>query len=193
MQLPKIENPKKYIGLYVIDFGPTSGVGYTTDEVACLLETEQYSGAKVYKIHRAGPDGSMELAGVPRERFFLESGMFFCCLDQKNGQKDYQKLLAWSKKEQPPCRAKLQLAKYADDPPVIALIYPAEYEQEIGYWLRDSGFVGSGPVDAGVSQVQRFYQQGYDILASEQLWPMESLRAREKEELLAAVGKALQR
>jgi len=193
MQLPQIENPKKYVGLYIIDFGATCGVGYTAEEVACLLETEQYSVAKVYKIHRAQPDGSMELAGVPRERFFLESGMFFGCRDQKNGQTDYQKLLAWSKKEQPPCRAKLQLAQYANDPPVIALIYPAEYEQEIGYWLRDSGFMGSGPVDAGVSQVQRFYQQGYEILAREQLWPTQSLRQREKEELLAAVGQAVQR
>ena len=73
MKLPAIDNPDKYVGLYVIDFGTTCSVGYTAGEVAILLESEKLCKAKVYKIYQARPDGTMELHGVTREKFFLES------------------------------------------------------------------------------------------------------------------------
>jgi len=193
MKLPKIDNSGKYVGLYVIDFGNQCSVGYTADEVAMLLESEKFVSVKVYKIYRAQPDGTMELTGVARERFFLESGMFFHCPDHETAKEDYNALLDWYGQQAPPCRAKLQLAQGNNERLLIALIYPAEYEQEMGRWMLDSGFIGHGPVDAGISQVTRHYQTGYKILKKAQLWPERSLRARDREELLACVGKVLQR
>jgi hypothetical protein len=38
----------------------------------------------------------------------------------------------------------------------------------------------------------RYYQAKYKILERAQLWPQQSLRAREQEELLASVGITLQ-
>ena len=73
MKLPELQNPEKYAGLYVFDFGGDQvAVGYTADEVAVLLESEKYQEGKVYRIHRALPDGTFELAGVSRRRFEAE-------------------------------------------------------------------------------------------------------------------------
>ena len=69
MNLPKIDTPERYVGLYVIDFRGQCGVGYTAEEVAELLESEKYTDVKVYKIHQARTDGTMELAGVPRDQW----------------------------------------------------------------------------------------------------------------------------
>ena len=193
MKLPKTDNAEKYVGLYVIDFQGQCGIGYVAEEVATLLESERFAEVKVYKIHRAQPDGTMELAGVSREKFVLESGMFFHCRDENSGRRDFQALCDWSKKQLPPCRAKLHLTQSDNNLLLMALIYPAEYEQEIGQWIGDSGFCGSGPVDAGASQVQKYYQAEYHILEKHQLWPIKSIQAREREELLACVGQTWQR
>ena len=61
MKLPELKKPDKYIGLYVVDFGNHSGVGFTASEVAELLESEKFKDCKVYKIHNAYPDGRLEL------------------------------------------------------------------------------------------------------------------------------------
>ena len=193
MKLPQTQQPQKYVGLYVIDFGDKCSVGYRPEEVATLLESERFADAKVYKIHRARPDGTMELQGVSRQRFHLESGMFFHCRDNDSGAADYRQLLRWSQKKLPPCRAKLQLAAQKDEQLLIAIIYPSEYEQEMGHWLAESGFVGSGPVDAGISQVQKYYDSQYEILEKTQLWADDSLAIRDNQQLLAAVGDDFQR
>ena len=193
MKLPKTSNPEKYVGLYVIDFGDQCGLGYTAEEVSILLESEEFGSVKVYKIHRARPDGSMELAGVARGRFLLESGMFFHFADDAGARGGFKKLLSWYSKQPAPCRGKLQLARGADKQLLIALIYPAEYEQEMGSWLSDSGFRGGGAVDAGISQVSHYYQGEYEVLKKHQLWPGESLRARDREELLNCIGNVVQR
>jgi len=200
MKLPRIDNTQEYVGLYVIDFSlcedmavEQCAVGYTAEEVAVLLESQRFADAKVYKIHRAAPDGTMELAGVSADRFRLESGMFFHCRDEGSGKKDYQMLLAWAGEQAPPCRAKLHRARRSDGQILVGLIYPAEYEQEIGRWLGESGFRGAGPVDAGISQVADYYQGQFTVLQRQQLWPAESLQARDRETLLAAVAQPLQR
>ena len=53
MKLPKLQKPDSYVGLYVVDFGDNTGVGFTAQEVAELFESERYKDCKAYKIHRA--------------------------------------------------------------------------------------------------------------------------------------------
>jgi len=193
MNIPKTEEPQSYVGLYAIDFGETSSLGYTAGEVARLLESEQFSEAKVYKVHRAKPDGTMELAGVSRQRFELESGMFFSGLDEASCRRDFETLLSESEKSAPPCRAKWQLAQGNEGEYMCGLIYPAEYEDEMGRWLAAIGFVTKGAVEAGVSQVERYYQQKYRIERREQFWPDASNEGRDFATLLDCVGLELQR
>ena len=192
MKLPQTETPQRYVGLYVIDFGDQCGVGYTAGEVAVLLESERFTDVTVYKINRLATDGTMELNGVGRERFSLESGMFFHCRDERSGRGDFSTLIRWYDRQGPPCRVKLHLSR-RDNQLLLAVIYPAEYEHEIGLWLSDSGFVGCGTVDAGVSQVGRYYQGGFDILERRQLYSANSAQDRQCQELLAAVGDSFQR
>ena len=83
MKLPKLQKPDSYVGLYVVDFGDNTGVGFTAQEVAELFESERYKDCKAYKIHRAYPDGRLELKGVRRDIFQLEAGMFFFSADSR--------------------------------------------------------------------------------------------------------------
>ena len=105
MNLPHVKDPQRLRGLYIYDFGDWAAVGYTAGEVAILLEDERYGGGKVYRIHRAWPDGQMELQGVSAERFRLESGMFFHRTDLELARADFEALRSAADKTPPPCRA----------------------------------------------------------------------------------------
>ena len=105
--MPKLNNPDRYVGLYVVDFGDHSATGFTADEVAELLESEKFRDIKVYKIHRALPDGQMELRGVIAEMFQLEKGMFFYSKDEDIAAADYKQLVSLAIATSAPSRAKV--------------------------------------------------------------------------------------
>jgi len=193
MKLPKLEKPDKYVGLYVFDFGDHVGVGFTAEEVAELLESERYKDCKVYKIYRAYPDGRLELKGVPAERLQLEAGMFFYSNDLATARRDFKQLSSLAVRSSPPCRAKLHLAKYADDKFAVALIYPAEYDDEVSSWLLDGQYKTSGAAEGGAGAVQRYYDYGPEILDRHQLFGKSELVSRTGEDLFASLMLAVQR
>jgi hypothetical protein len=201
MKLPKLQKPDSYIGLYVVDFGDGStgltagntGVGFTAQEVAELFESERYSHCKAYKIHKAYPDGRLELKGVPKETFQLETGMFFFSADINTARNDYKRLVKLGVETNLPCKAIIHLAKYSDDKFTVALIYPAEYDDEISGWLLEHNYKTSGLVEGGISAVTRYYEAKPEILERHQLWGNSSVESRTGEELLAATKIAVQR
>lgn len=193
MNLPKVEDAKKYVGLYVVDFGDTSSVGFTAEEIAELLESEQFSDVKVYKIYRAYPDGKMELKGVPSGIFQLEMGMFFYADSNEAGEKDYDNLIALAEKTLPPCRAKVELAKLDDNNFAVAMIFPAEYNDEVSAWLIDLDYKTAGAASGGVSEVQSFYDGKPEVLKSCQLHAESAYKTRSGEELIKASRLAVQR
>lgn len=193
MKLPKVEKADRYVGLYVFDFGEHSGVGFTAQEVAELLESEKYKDCKVYKIHRAYPDGRLELKGVRAEIFELEAGMFFYSSNVATARRDFKGLVSLAVKSAPACRAKVHLAKYSDDKFVVAIIYPAEYDDEVGRWLSDGDYKSSGAAEGGVGAVQRYYDNKLEILERHQLFGESEWVSRTGEELLAATKLAIQR
>jgi hypothetical protein len=193
MKLPKLEKPEKYVGLYIFDFGDHVGVGFTADEVAELLESERYRQGKVYKIHKAYPDGRLELKGVPAEIFQIEAGMFFYCRDLQTARQDFDRLFNLAVRSTPPCRAKLHLAKYGDDKFVVALIYPAEHDDGISAWLLQGQYKTDGAAEGGTGAVQRHYDYGPEILDRQQLFGRSELISRTGEELLAGLKQAVQR
>ena len=121
MRLPALAHPDRYVGLYVVDFGQTVSVGYTADEVAMLLESEAHRDVKVYRIHDARPDGSMELTGVPFQRFQLETGLFFYCRDLAIARREFGQIRSLAEEGPLPCRAQLLLGK---------LVYSDSYLEE---------------------------------------------------------------
>jgi hypothetical protein len=179
--------------LYVFDFGDHAGVGFTAEEVAELLDSERYRDGKVYKIYRAYPDGRLEIKGVPAGRFELESGMFFYASDEDTARGDFQRLVNLAVRAAPPCRAKVHLARCADDRLVVALIYPAEHEEEVSSWLLEGEFRTAGPAQGGVGAVQQYYQGQPDVLERHQLFGTGEDISRSGEELLACVMRVVQR
>jgi hypothetical protein len=193
MKLPKLEKPDRYEGLYVFDFGDHAGVGFTAEEVAELLESERYGQGKVYKIHRAYPDGRLELRGVPSERFQLEAGLIFHAGDEATARGDFKRLVALAVRAMPPCRAKVHLARYAEDRYAVALIYPAEHDDCISAWLLEGGYRTAGPAEGGIEAVERYYRDNPEILDRHQLFGANDNLNRTGEELLGSVALAVQR
>lgn len=197
MILPHLDNAQRFRGLYVYDFGEWTAVGYTAEEIAVLLEHEEYRHGKVYKIHRTTPDGQMELRGVSPQRFKLESGMFFHRSDLEPARTDFEALRAAAEKTAPPCRAFLHLIERSTETGphryLTALVFPAEYESEIGDWLRAVAFYGGDIAEGGVSHVTDYYGEQKTILKRKQLWSQPAVPSRSPNEVLATVRQAVQR
>ena len=197
MILPRVKDPQRLRGLYVYDFGDWTAVGYTAEEIAILLEDENHGGGKVYKIHRASPDGRMELRGVSPARFGLESGMFFYRGELEAARADYEALRAAAGQTPPPCRAFLHLAdRAADAGPqrfLTVLIVPSEYEDVLGNWLTAIAFYGGELAEGGISHVTNYYNEQKTVLDRQQLWSQPAIPSRSPEQVLANVRQAVQR
>jgi len=196
MKLPRLERPERMAGLYIFDFGEWTAVGYTAEEIAILLESEQYADGKIFKIHRVSPDGQMELRGISRSRFSVESGMFFFQDELEAARRDFEELQTAAEQIPPPCRAFLHLADRHTESRqafVTALIYPAEYDDEISRWLTQIAYNGGVTVEGGVSHVADYYQEANTPLERQQLWSRPAITSRSAEEVLAKVRNAVQR
>ncbi|MFO0837259.1 MAG: hypothetical protein U1D55_01940 [Phycisphaerae bacterium] len=197
MKLPSVNDPQRYRGLFAIDFGDSSALGYTAQEVATLLESERFHNAKVYRIHRVTPDGKMELQGVSSERFGLEAGMFFYRADRDAAREDFAELSRLAETTPPPVRAFLHLADrgQASGPQryVTALIYPSESDEEIASWLSAAGFAGGDTAEGGVSHVANYFGEERLVLDRIQLWSQTAIPFRSRDELLAGLRHAVQR
>ncbi len=193
MKLPELKKPERYVGLYAIDFGDHSAVGFTADEVAELLESQKSFNITVYKIYRASPDGTLEIKGVQKDRFQLESGLFFYTADRETNYQAYQRLVRLAVTQQPPCRAKVHLAQWDEGQYVLGLIYPAEYEEEISAWLIQGRFEAEGLAEAGVGVVQQYYDRSPEVLERHQLFGQAQFESRSGDELLVGLKRAIQR
>ena len=193
MQLPEIKNTQRYIGLYVVDFGDSCSVGFTADEVAELLDSEKFQNIKAYKIHNAKPDGTMELKGVTPQTFQLETGMFFEAYTKDIATADYKKLVDLAITITPPGRAKVHLAKRANDEYVIALIYPAEYNDEFSSWLLEANYKTLGQTHGGTGAVENYYAENLEILERHQLFSQSQFQNKTGDELLVSAKIAVQR
>lgn len=175
MILPNVKDPDRYVGLYVVDFGDHSQVGLTTEQVAEVLDSESAGNLRVYKIHRAFPDGRLELKGVCPEVFQMEAGMFFYARDEKVAREDFERLCRLAESTLPPARAKVYLSSDNNGGFVTALIYPAEYDEQFSRWLLDIGYRTLGAVEGGTAAVGRYYDGTWDVLEKKQLWPAETV------------------
>ncbi len=193
MELPKIENPDRYVDLYIVDFGDHSGVGFTAQEAAELLESEKFKNVKVYRIYNAYPDGKMELKGVPNQTFQLEAGMFFYEFDETTAQDDFKRLVKSAVGDAPPARAKVHFARYNGEKFVTALIFPAEYNGQFGRWLLDIGYKTAGPAEGGTEAVKRYYMDAPQVLQRHQLFTQQSFKSKTGKELLAMTKMAVVR
>lgn len=214
MKLPELEHPERYSGLYVFDFGEQVAVGYTADEIAVLIESGQYQDGKVYRIHRALPDGTMELQGIPRERFTVEEAILFFRHEMDAAKHDFEELERLAESTSPPCRMKAQLVRLEDgrvfghapeqESPKVqqagpmetcatVVIYPAEYTNEVSRWLSDADYRGGDFVEGGVSAAAAYYASRVTVVERRQWWPAGADLSRSAEEVLATTHQPVQR
>ncbi len=195
MKLPPVQDAPRYAGLYVYDFDAWTAVGYTAEEIALLLESEATRGGRIYRIVRASPDGTMELRGVPPERFQLESGLFFNRASLQDAREDFARLGEIGAGA--PCRAAVQLVDRGAGAEgwryVTALIYPAEYEDDVAQWLLRADYGGGDYVEGGISAVTTFYHESHQVLERAQLWSQGAIPSRGRDELLRTLRQAVQR
>lgn len=220
MHLPRVSQPQRYRSLFVFDFGDWTAFGYTAEELALLLEDPRYAAGRVFRIERAYPDGRVELRGVSRERFHLEAGMFFYRADRAAARADFDQLVAAAQTRPPPCRAFVHLVDRGTAPgdgatPALdrasapaspaadacpqraryatALIYPAEYDEDMAAWLLELGYAGGDTVEGGISHVTNYYEDARTILARRQLWSTKSYESRASDEVFRTVRRTVQR
>ena len=195
MKLPKLDPQKNYDGLYVVDFGDSAAVGYTAEEVAVLLESEQYRDLRVYKVHRMHPDGTVELKGISRRKFEVESAFVFCSRESERALKDFDDLKGLAESDPLPCKARLlcgQLGYQPQFPHVVALLYPAEYEDELSGWLLKHDVQAGQTVEAGISHATTVLEN-LQVRRRAQLPCRTWRKSRSRQEVLRAVGQAIQR
>ena len=76
---------------------------------------------------------------------------------------------------------------------VVALIYPAEYADEMSQWLSRADYRGGERVEGGVSAVTTYYPSRRVILDRHQLVGAHDGISRPAEEVLATTRVAVQR
>ena len=195
MKLPALDNPPQYTGLFVVDFGEKTSVGYTAAEVAILMAADAYRHVKVYKIHRALADGTMELAGMAPERLGAEDALFFSRFDASRARADFETLKGSAEREPAPVQAKLNLARIeaAERPHVVALIYPGEFDNAMAHWLSSIDYQGGDEVEGGSNALNRYYQNRRVVLEQHSLRGTFDGLSRSAEEVLASTHLAVQR
>ena len=75
---------------------------------------------------------------------------------------------------------------------MAALLYPAEYEDDVSAWLLKHDYQGGESVDAGVSHATTV-AANLQVRAHAQLSAAAARRSRSRDEVLKAVGQVLQR
>lgn len=192
MKLPELQDADRYTGLFIVDFEDHCGVGFRAEEVAELLESEQFSEIQIYKIHRAYPDGRLELKGISKDIFELEGGVLFYASSTEMAHQDFKRLSACAEQIDPPARAKIHLSRFAQDSHVTTLIYPAEYDDSFSHWLLDCQYRTAGTVEGGVGAVERYYSARPEILQRKQIFNRASV-ILSGENLMAAAKRAVVR
>jgi hypothetical protein len=119
--------------------------------------------------------------------------MFFYEDNHLKAKADFKSLVNIAVRSVPPCRAKVQLARYSDDKFATALIYPAEYDDEISRLLIENEYKTKGATEGGVGAVERYYAAKPEILERHQLTGQSAIESRSGEELLANLKVAVQR
>ncbi len=195
-RLPRLTDPRRYRGLYIIDFGDGICVGYVAAEVATLVASDEFPQMQVYRIYRAQPDGTLDLISVPADRFRrkTEEGMFFPREHETQARADFETL----KTAAPgtfPCTARLQLAHLpdADMPYVTALIYAAECTDEVSRWLLEAAYEGGDTAEAGQQALTTYHQTNPQIIEEFAITPAPAEAPRSLKDLLAARKYAVQR
>lgn len=152
---------------YTVEQNGIKRSGLSAYDVREILESEDSTDVKVYKIYKVRPDGTIELKGVPNETFQLESGMFFHTDSKEKADLLFGELKSLKDAIASFASCKIHFAQLEDY--VVSVIYPAEFESEISDVFIKEDIRFDGRVDGGVSCVTEYYPAEKQIIDSLQI------------------------
>ena len=195
-RLPRLTNPQRYQGLYVVDFGDGLSVGYVAAEVAALFDSNRFPQMRAFRIHRALPDGTVSLIQVSKDRFRpgADEALFFLQDSAPAARDDFDTLRDLADRHFP-CPARLELAEIPgrEWPFLTVLIYPVEYTDDVSRFLLSVSYEGGETVELGTHKLAAFRQANPRIIDQMKLTPAPADTPRPLEELLATRHFAVQR
>ena len=195
MNLPALKNPELYQGLYVFDFGDHAAAGYTAEEIDVLLASPEHKGGRAYKIHHAAADGQLSLRGLSRIDVGLQEATIFYRRCAEAARADFDALKQSATLHAPPVPLHWHLAcdSSLDPADFTILIYAAEASDRVGRWLEAIAFAGGDRIEAGQDVADHYRSSDateHDRIA---IAPDARYHSRPAAEVLATVGKPIQR
>ncbi len=170
MNLPTLNHPELYQGLYVFDFGGQVAVGYTAEEIEVLLGSLEFKDGRAYKIHHATAAGELSLRGLSRLDVNVREGMVFYRASADAARVDFEALKKSATVSAPPAVLHWRLGSdsQAEYPEYTGLSYSVEASDQVGRWLEAIGFAGGDQVEAGHSSPTSLPSR---IPSSTNTWP----------------------
>jgi len=193
-RLPALDDPVRYKGLYLFDFGTHVAVGYTAEEIAILLAEPAYVSAKVYKIRQARPDGTLEICGVNTARWSRTTGLVFWFNDFAQADAGFNDLIRRAQKLAPPGTIAVSLSHGSARRPGCAVVlrYLMVLDEAVSAWLLTLDYNPGAIVELGTSAVDQAITDAEKI-GNAELGPADRYRSRSREEVLAGVDMPVQR
>jgi len=194
LRLPRLDDPKRYEGLYIFDFGDSVSVGYTAGEIEILLAEAEYRDGRVYRIYRAHDNGQLEITGIAKDMVSRQSGMVFSFDAMEPARDAFDRLRESAGTRRVPCNCQVRLGVCSDRPLpfCVAVVYDAESEDRIGKWMLDIDFQGGQVVEGGSKAIARCRSEWRQEDCCWLEGPAEQV-SRSKREVLEAVKQPVQR
>ncbi len=195
MKLPPIRDARRYVGLYVYDFGTHVSVGYTAAEIRTLRESQDHRGGAAYEIYRATEAGGFELRGARDERLSAREAICFLRQDGGSARRDFEWLRNAAADSPVPVRVEMYLAELQEfsPPHATGLVYPVAASVALSGWLDEHAFDGGDRVIGGTDVCATLLSAEPGRTDSCQLAALLDYTDRSREEVLEAVHQAVQR
>ena len=193
--VPAVVDPHRYEGLFVFDFGSHVSVGYTAAEIKILRRSEEHVQGNAYEIYRVNENGGFELRGVLDRTLDAKEAICFLRSDPVVARRDFGWIRSMARRHALPCSAELQLARLGsfEPPEVTALVYEALRSAAVSKWLMRNAPDLGDRVKGGAGVFASFSNAVGDRLETAQLEGGLAIESRSKDEVLATVGRPVQR
>ncbi|MBX3395335.1 MAG: hypothetical protein KF841_08200 [Phycisphaerae bacterium] len=160
-------------GRFVVRFRGATQQYLAAHEVLELLDQDAQAVQEIFRVHRAYPDGRLDLVGVAPVTFSDVDGILLLCETTLQARADYDALIAAAGRSPPPCRVEVRFAHtpHFDAPHVVALAFSAACGEGVAQWLAAVDFDSRSRVEASPSHRRRFESAVSQVILSTTLEP----------------------
>jgi hypothetical protein len=194
MHLPAIPQPSRYAGLFVIDFGEWTSVGYTADEVHALLGTPEHASARAFRINRIDEEGCIELAGWDARQLPREELIVLACDSPDDAVAVFDAIRRTLDAGPPGVALTLDRSDWPDGdrPDVVVLRFAQHASTQVCAWLSAIA-LPAGTLPSGGADLLPGYLATARVLTTAHMAGPDDLRPRPLDVLLRSVRQPLQR